>query len=329
MPQPNYDTSIDSNKNKDKNKDKDKSSGRGSGLHSPAPLLLPTSYDATCSLLGLPRELRDIIYAYALHSPEGLFYHRHDDYKTLLSSSPDSATEFNQLKYACRMLYAETAGFEILHSDLVFSVGPDREGLYVEKMPAVQFSGFLDMCHESWQDRIRLVHLRNMHNPTRALEMWEDSGSRDLHLIVHWCSLHPLARVFWELPILSDIGQKDPLLFISDGIMFKNAFRRSNRNSGRLVKELNLYLVWGTMQIYEALWRNDLRGIDPAKRKVKELIESDNFRVIPSDGPFRESEFRETIEAEILNRTVDGGRASPEAMQACVELARSWYTCGL
>ncbi|KAF2011861.1 hypothetical protein BU24DRAFT_465454 [Aaosphaeria arxii CBS 175.79] len=283
----------------------------------------------TCRLLDLPRELRDLIYTYALYSPDGLFYQRYDDYKAILSPSLESAVEWNQLKYTCRALYHEVAGLELqMNDELTFVAGPSRHGKHIERMPAVQFLGFLDMCHAKWQDCVRQVHLRNLHSSMHALVMWEDSGSQDLHLIVYWCQLHPRARVFWELPILGDIGQNDPLLFISDGIMFKNAFR-SSRDHGRLVKDLNLYLVWGTLQVYEALWRSDLKGMARHKRKLMEPIEAENFRVRPSDGPFKEADFRKTIEAEVLNRTVDGGRASPEVMQACVQLARSWYTFGI
>jgi hypothetical protein len=75
-------------------------------------------------LLRLPAELRNRIYEYALTAKGDLMYmFWGTDHKSIIcdsahdadSSRPVSvgATEFNQLKYVCLKLYAETAALEL------------------------------------------------------------------------------------------------------------------------------------------------------------------------------------------------------------------------
>lgn len=70
-------------------------------------------------LMRLSRELRDIIYEYALYEPKGLFVYRDQDYKATFCCSRRDHADFNQLKYVCRQLYHETHGLERRLNELV------------------------------------------------------------------------------------------------------------------------------------------------------------------------------------------------------------------
>ncbi|KAJ4301689.1 hypothetical protein N0V90_003782 [Kalmusia sp. IMI 367209] len=79
--------------------------------------------------LALPGELRNRIIQYALTSPSQTLYynhhhdHAHSNHKPLFTGP--TGREFNQLKYVCRQLYAETAGLEIKYNTLRFELPED------------------------------------------------------------------------------------------------------------------------------------------------------------------------------------------------------------
>src|SRR5689334_19054155 len=50
-----------------------------------------------CHFLRLPRELRDLIYAYTPHEPKGVYYCRDEDYQAHFCSSDGSKTSIKQL----------------------------------------------------------------------------------------------------------------------------------------------------------------------------------------------------------------------------------------
>ncbi|KAF2451242.1 hypothetical protein P171DRAFT_425765 [Karstenula rhodostoma CBS 690.94] len=86
-----------------------------------------TSTSTSSPLLSLPPELRNRIFASALTSPSHtLQYSPLSKPSRPLFSDPTTPThEFNQLKYACRQLYLETAGLEIKHNALRFDLPED------------------------------------------------------------------------------------------------------------------------------------------------------------------------------------------------------------
>ncbi|OAG09705.1 uncharacterized protein CC84DRAFT_1202368 [Paraphaeosphaeria sporulosa] len=106
---------------------------------------ISTSIPAPSPLLSLPPELRNRIFAYALTSSTSTLQYS-------LASTPnhpvfsDTANanhnqEFNQLKYACRQLYAETAGLEVKHNALRFDL-PEDDAYTLARVQNSVDSGF-------------------------------------------------------------------------------------------------------------------------------------------------------------------------------------------
>jgi hypothetical protein len=77
------------------------------------------SVQGPCRLLQLPRELRDLIYEYALTEDGGLVSSgmkpRH-----LYAAGKDEQSEPNQLKLLSKQLYSETKGLPLLYNNLTF-----------------------------------------------------------------------------------------------------------------------------------------------------------------------------------------------------------------
>jgi len=108
-------------------------------------------------LLALPRELRDIIYEYALTEDNGLLlferrtlgepYSPQRIFEGRRPTDPD--VESNRLKYVCRQLYHETKGLGLKLNDLAMHSRRQVEA----------FVAFLDTCSDSQQQCIRKVTL--------------------------------------------------------------------------------------------------------------------------------------------------------------------------
>jgi len=82
-------------------------------------------------LLQLPRELRDMIYEYALTEPGGLVADvvRGLDAWTRFRAAENEEhqeLESNQLRFVCRQLYVETSALGLRYNDLIFCL-PDEE----------------------------------------------------------------------------------------------------------------------------------------------------------------------------------------------------------
>jgi hypothetical protein len=102
-------------------------------------------------LLDLPRELRDMIYEYALAEDEGLVLMERPTPDNSSRSfkgcrQSDHSVESNQLKYACRQLNRETKGLGLKLNDLTIGSGRVRD-----------FASFLATCSASQQQCIRKV----------------------------------------------------------------------------------------------------------------------------------------------------------------------------
>jgi hypothetical protein len=109
------------------------------------------SANGACYFLCLPGELRNIIYAYALHEPAGIRYSMKDGGKLLVrgqgggaESSPD--LEANQIKFTCRQLRQETRGLGIRYSNLYF----DR---------SLDAGYFLDSFNETHYRHLQALHI--------------------------------------------------------------------------------------------------------------------------------------------------------------------------
>ncbi|KAI4915123.1 hypothetical protein J4E90_005162 [Alternaria incomplexa] len=98
-------------------------------------------------LLALPRELRDIIYEYALTEDEGLLlferrtlgepYSSRRIFEGRRPTDPD--VESNRLKYVCRQLYDETKGLGLGLNDLAMHSKRQVEGFVAKTDSAVHW----------------------------------------------------------------------------------------------------------------------------------------------------------------------------------------------
>ena len=123
-------------------------------LH-PLSRLKMSSQRSTNRLLDLPRELRDMIYEYALTEDQGLLLVERDDtQKSFRGCRPtDPSTESNCLKYVCRQLYYETKGLGLGLNDLTIRCRHEfREQIE-------DFITFLATCSVGQQQCIRKVTL--------------------------------------------------------------------------------------------------------------------------------------------------------------------------
>ncbi|KAF2685275.1 hypothetical protein K458DRAFT_22226 [Lentithecium fluviatile CBS 122367] len=288
-------------------------------------------------LLRLPRELRDMIYTYALTHPENIYYYRDEPYKAIfcsvyeldrvVSSVQLSPAPWNQLQYVCRQLRQETFGSEFTHNALVFN-SHEGAGEFMNKLSSVQFLGFLDMCHETWQKRITRVILKNA-----SFRVTPKKVVFDLYLIVYWCHLHPHTTVYLEDPLNYPYGHRDhPAGFLVDGMMLTAAFRHVSKPRGYVnsfCSELGLHIDYWHVQFYRQQWRPDFESkyvwrVNDRSGRVE--IEGENFRLIPEDGPFDEEAFRRELEKLMEGGEIKKGKKVGEKW---VELARGWYERGI
>jgi hypothetical protein len=78
-----------------------------------------TPVQGPCRLLQLPRELRDLIYEYALTEDGGLVSSGTHP-RRLYAAGKDEQSEPNQLKLVSKQLYSETKGLPLLYNNLTF-----------------------------------------------------------------------------------------------------------------------------------------------------------------------------------------------------------------
>lgn len=108
------------------------------------------------SLLALPRELRDMVYAYTLAVDGLILMKKPTEQPSFVARRHDSqGEEVNQLKYVCRQLYHETKGMELELNKVtaVQSIIGSTEG----SLEAFEF--FLTTCSPYYQSKLRRVVL--------------------------------------------------------------------------------------------------------------------------------------------------------------------------
>jgi hypothetical protein len=157
-------------------------------------------------LLRLPGELRNRIYEFALttgpDNPLNLAepsvryedgqLRRRKAYSSTKSRSDSLDNEFNQLKYASRQLYTETAGLELQSSCIRFSGQVVRGTL--ESGPAATFVSFLRTCSPSKSSWITRVHLQIGGNAKLLHTLLIEEPSHFI-TIADFCRSHPAVRV--------------------------------------------------------------------------------------------------------------------------------------
>ncbi|KAF2878032.1 hypothetical protein BDV95DRAFT_589015 [Massariosphaeria phaeospora] len=159
-----------------------------------------------CVFFTPPRELRDLIYEYALTEEKGLIGELPDNSSTnpRLYATRDPHTnlpdrEANQLKYVCLQLHNETTGLAAKLNDLelLFHYTTERTGSQV-------FEAFVQNCSISYEKNIRkvvIIHAqdsddirRRIGHDTTILLCRLLSGI-DSPLLYEFCKRNPKARV--------------------------------------------------------------------------------------------------------------------------------------
>lgn len=189
-------------------------------------LMGKSSSQSDCHLLRLPRELRDYIYAFALYEPDGIFYYRDEQHQPRFTRAENDKEGINQLKFTCRQLRAETRGLELESNELVFVKDKKRSlaliesneanaHMYLSRIPALQLHAFLNMCSESWRQRIRRVRLQapatsieNHFVHRRDIPHQHDSNYR---FLAYFCWSNPKMIIRWQLRryTITMVGKRD------------------------------------------------------------------------------------------------------------------------
>jgi hypothetical protein len=151
-------------------------------------------------LTRLPRELRDMIYEYALTEDGGLVA----DVKPKASNALpefrprrlDNLKDHrasNQLRLVCRQLYLETTGLGIRYNDITFV-----DTCYESRISAyVNFTRFVESCSRKQFDKMRRITIHD--SPEHELEPnWIDYAN----LVRRCCSTYPVQPFCRNFPKL-------------------------------------------------------------------------------------------------------------------------------
>jgi hypothetical protein len=118
--------------------------------------------EGRCVLPELPRELRDMIWKFALTAEHGMVAHRSGEDQFIFSHSRDSGEdgpiEFNQLRYTNKQLRQESKGLVFKLNDLSFPGTKEDHG----RAQATEFIGKCSLsiqAHNS-QEWLTLDHLQ-------------------------------------------------------------------------------------------------------------------------------------------------------------------------
>jgi hypothetical protein len=237
-----------------------------------------TSCKASCSKVSiispqftsLPREIRDIVYQYALCDTDiYLLFHKG---KLCLQDSPFDgfSREVNQLKYVSRQIYAETYGVEIRNA-ILFEDSSEQPGAIK------QCASFLKTCSRAERAQIRGISLK-----TIAHNFDKEVADSNLTVILGFCKDHPETLVKLHLPYWSQ-GQANFML----------------------VALSLLATVRGDKQVFAKLTSESC-----ADRFLDLLLSTDdqervshssgrppvNFRIFPAEELFHEATFLESCE---------------------------------
>jgi len=290
---------------------------------------------APCHLLRLPRELRDQIYAHAFSHEPGLYFHRTEPYKAAFSTSDTEFIQANQLQYTCRQLRAETLGLEWGYSDLIFQrcydVPQKGKNLYLERSPAVQFTGFIDMCDERWRQRLRRVHLHMKRLP------WPNENdvlsARDLHTVVSICECYPQMTILWNNNLVMPYS-RSLLDLLCDSLMLARAVRVSFP-AEKYASELQLRVPWSQTRLLHSFWHvksKDERqrdGMCFMGKQCRTRTTAENFRIVPFDKLVYDEELtRKKLHAE-MHMDDEDAEGKMALYEKRVAVIREWFENGL
>lgn len=226
------------------------------------------------SLFALPRELRDIVYDYALTEDNGLILKKRDLAPSDLSPPSFVALrhdyfrkEANQLKYVCRQLYHETKGRELRLNKVTaaYSRWPGRES-QVEN-----FELFLQTCSPFyrckllrvvlWQ-KVNLGELRNPYFDDTGLSLGEVHETISRSLVAQFCAQQPHCQV--ELRLWPFLAKTQACTWVAFGTLLQ-------------------YMIHGTMP--GLLSKNVEASIEGLYSRLDLLPIPRNLRIFPEALP--------------------------------------------
>jgi hypothetical protein len=273
---------------------------------------------STCYFLCLPRELRYQIYTYVLYEKDGIIYYRNQKYRSAFARSKHDCTGINQLQYTCSQLREETKTLEMKLNELVFLKDAERHGEYIERSPAEQFFGFLDMCSETWRQRLRRVHLQHT---GLTFNDCEDNAKYmiSLHHIVHICRRYPEMLVLWHMDLEHT---EHPKRFLVEGLMWAYGCRTKS-NLDYWLKELEMAPIWCSSTFYMNVWHESRRQCRHDSSMSCQLpIEAANFRLLP----LIEKGWEEGFRRKLLGIK---GEEKEDVVEKRMALAREWSKNGI
>jgi hypothetical protein len=152
-----------------------------------------TSCHIASPLLRLPRELRDVVYQYALSEDGGLVADIIDDCGQPLQlrakHTGNNEQESNQLRLTCRQLYAETSGLGIQYNDITF-IDTTKRG----RTSAYQhFTRFIDIISHAHLNKVKRAIILDGQTP------YHDES---LDLMRKCCHTYPVLKICHNLPYL-------------------------------------------------------------------------------------------------------------------------------
>lgn len=245
--------------------------------------------------LELPKELRDMIYEFALTFPDGLFYQTD---KKIFSTSQKSKKHFNRLKLVCRQFYEETRNMGLKNNELIFPFTP-RSPLRASQL-CIQF---LDALPQKRLQSIRRITVMERPQPAPEIE-----GLMDLEAVLRlrtFCATHTRISIVIRLVRLSPAS-----------------LTLQNFNyHGFLLMELNHKLGSLPDDFNDPTFRRDLQDeVDSIRGHSLFLtmneLELENFRFFP---------FHEALEDHHFAKDMD--KDNPN-FHAWLQRARNWHQTG-
>jgi len=292
--------------------------------------------DGACLFLQMPGELRNKIYDYVLHEPGGLHcrYWRNDAkhcfkmFASFEASVSDGGVEVNQLKYASRQLYRETAGLGLGANDLITFT----DSSYAGKHAMLQFTEFLISISQVQKDRLLHVELtetptqrkksekraKRLHDEeTRHPDVATSHKSKSLDPIEKFCFAHPNATIC--VPTYrSDPSREECYVrkFMS-GAIFRMVWRGGDSSGLAWAPQLEAF-VRRRLEITRTQWGST----------VEEEPCPENLRFRLPDCGFDEEEFREDWRGEAHFYGVEE-REVEAWVERLVVIYRRWMEGGM
>ncbi|KAF2659522.1 hypothetical protein K491DRAFT_675505 [Lophiostoma macrostomum CBS 122681] len=267
-------------------------------------------------LLRLPGELRNAVCRFALSTNDGLYHCKDAFGKRILCASPSGFLDFNQLKYASRQLYQETAGLELHCNTLIFPDRPLRTG------PSVGLKNFLSFQHGMtpyWRGMIRTVIIQHNFDCPVGVNKTCICYQVQMSDLIKFSTTHQKATVYFEVKL----DARDGIHFIGKASMVYEALRGSEVPG--LCYYSNLLCRFAEVADWASIPEKIRRSYGTSRHLPCNII------LLPH-GQLDEESFRECILRWSISQPNDPNKGSFEevgGVEACVSLARKWYAEGI